>query len=67
MSEIVVLKAHKMNEILPPGYSLDHDPVVAILRRAGGSVVVHFSMWSFQSLLVLEEAEMDLAQGGYVW
>jgi hypothetical protein len=39
MSEIVVLKAHKTNKVLPPAYSLDHDPDMAVLRRADGSVV----------------------------
>ncbi len=67
MSEILVLKAHKTNKVLPPGYKLDHDPDVAVLRRADGSVVAYFSMWSFQPLLVLEQAETNLAQGGYVW
>ncbi len=58
MSEIVVLKAHKTNKVLPPGYSLDPDPDVVILRRAGGSVVAYFPMWGFQPLLALEEAEI---------
>jgi hypothetical protein len=48
MSEIVVLKAHKTNKVLPPGYKLDHDPDVAILRRRDGSVVAYFPMWSFE-------------------
>ena len=38
---VAVLKAHKTNKVLPPGYSLDHDPDVAVLRRADGSVVVY--------------------------
>ena len=67
MSEIVILKAHKTNKALPPGYSLDPDTDVAVLRRADGSVVAYFSMWSFQPLLALERAEKDLARGGYVW
>jgi hypothetical protein len=67
MSEIMVLKAHKTNKILPPGYRLDHDPDVAILRRADGSVVAHFSMWSFDPLLAFAEAEADLARGRCAW
>jgi hypothetical protein len=67
MSEIVVLKAHKTNKVLPPGYKLDHDPDVAVLRRADGSVGAYFPMWSFDPLLALEEAEADLARGGYAW
>jgi hypothetical protein len=67
MSEVVVLKAHRTNKILPPGYKLDHDPDIAILRRADGSVVAYFPMWSFEPLLALEEAEADLDGGGYVW
>ena len=26
MSEVVVLKAYRANKVLPPGYSVDHDP-----------------------------------------
>jgi hypothetical protein len=65
LSVVAVLKAHKMNKVLPPGYSLDHDPNVAVLRRADGSVVVYFPMWSFEPSLALEEAEADLAQRGF--
>jgi hypothetical protein len=39
MSGLVVLKAHKVNKVLPPGYRVDHDPEVAVLRRPDGSVV----------------------------
>jgi hypothetical protein len=67
MSEIVVLKAHKTNKVLPPSYRVDHDPDVAVLRRGDGSVVAYFPMWSFDPLLALKEAEADLARGGYVW
>lgn len=67
MSEIAVLKAHMTNKVLPPGYSLDHDPDVAVLRRADGSVVAYFPMWGFKPKLALEEAEADLARGGYRW
>ena len=64
---VAVLKAHKTNKVLPPGYSLDHDPDVAVLRRADGSVVVYFPMWSFEPSLALEEAEADLARRGFRW
>jgi hypothetical protein len=67
MSEIGVLKAHKTNKILPPGYKLDHDPDVAILRRADNSVVAYFPIWSFEPTLALGEAEVDLAQEGQLW
>jgi hypothetical protein len=67
LSVVTVLKAHKTNKVLPPGYSLDHDPNVAVLRRADGSVVVFFPMWSFEPLLALEEAEADLARRGLRW
>jgi hypothetical protein len=67
MSEVVVLKAHKTNKILPPGYKMDHEPYVAVLRRGDGSVVAYFPMWSFEPMLALEEAKVDLARGGYVW
>jgi hypothetical protein len=67
MSEIVVLKAHRTNKLLPAGYKLDHDPEVGILRRADSSVVAFFSIWSLDPIRVLEEAEADLARGGYVW
>jgi hypothetical protein len=62
MSEIWVLKAHKANKILPPGYSVDHDPDVAVLRRADGSVVAYFPMWTFQPIRALDKAEADLAR-----
>jgi hypothetical protein len=67
MSEVVILKAYKTNKVLPPGYQMDHDPDVAVLRRADGSVVAYFPMWSFKPMQVLEEAEADLARGGYAW
>src|SRR3712207_9064472 len=63
MSEIVVLKAHKTNKVLPPGYSLDPDPDVVILRRAGGFVVAYFPMWGFPPLLALEETEIGPRAG----
>ncbi len=56
VGEIVVLKAHKTNKILPPGYSSDPDAVG--LRRADGSVVACYPKWGFQPLLALEEAEI---------
>jgi hypothetical protein len=65
LSVVAVLKAHKTNKVLPLGYGLDHDPDVALLRRADGSVVVYFPMWSFEPLLALEEAEADLARRGF--
>ena len=67
MSEVMVLKAHKANKILPPGYKLDNDPDVAVLRRADGSAVAFFPMWSFDPALALEEAEADLAYVGLAW
>ena len=67
MSEIAVLKAYRMNKLLPAGYKLDHDPDIGILRRADGSVVAYFPIWSLEAIRVLEEAEADLARGGYVW
>ena len=67
MSEIVVLKAHRTNKVLPPGYKLDHDPAVAILRRRDGSVVAYFPMWSFEPIWAVAEAKEDLARRGYVW
>jgi hypothetical protein len=67
LSEIQVLKAHRANKILPPGYGVDHDPDVAVLRRADGSVVAYFPMWTFRPMLALEAAEADLARGERVW
>jgi hypothetical protein len=67
VSELAVLKAHKTNKILPSGYRMDHDPGVAVLRRADGSVVAYFPMWSFRPTLALEEAQADLAIGGLRW
>jgi hypothetical protein len=61
LSEVVVLKAVRTNKILPPGYKLDHDPDVATLRRANGSVVAYFPMWSFEPMAALQAAEKDQA------
>lgn len=58
----MVLKAHKTNKILPPGYRVDHEPYVAVLRRGDASVVACFPMWSFEPMLALEEAKADLAR-----
>jgi hypothetical protein len=61
MSGLVVLKAHKINKVLPPGYRVDHDPDVAILRRPDGSVVSYFPIWSVNSKRLLQVAKLDLA------
>jgi hypothetical protein len=63
MSGLVVLKAHKVNKILPPGYRVDHDPDVAVLRRPDGSVVSYFPIWSMSPKRLLQEAKLDLASG----
>jgi len=63
MSELVVLKAHKVNKMLPPGYRVDHDPDVAVLRRPDGSVVGYFPIWSMNPKRLLQEAKLDLASG----
>jgi hypothetical protein len=61
MSGLVVLKAHKVNKVLPPGYRVDHDPDVAVLRRPDGSVVSYFPIWSMNPKRLLNEAKLDLA------
>ena len=61
MSGLVVLKAHKVNKVLPPGYRVDHDPDVAVLRRPDGSVVSYFPIWSVNPKRLLREAKLDLA------
>jgi hypothetical protein len=61
MSEFVVLKAHKVNKVLPPGYRVDHDPDVAVLRRSDGSVVGYFPIWSMNPKRLVREAHLDLA------
>jgi hypothetical protein len=61
MSGLVVLKAHKVNKVLPPGYRVDHDPDVAVLRRPDGSVVGYFPIWSMNPKRLLQEAKLDLA------
>ncbi len=63
MSGLVVLKAHKVNKLLPPGYRVDHDPDVAVLRRPDGSVVGYFPIWTMSPERMLREAELDLASG----
>jgi hypothetical protein len=63
MSEVVVLKAYRANKVLPPGYRVDHDPDVAVLRRPDGSVVAYFPIWSMDPEWILREAEQDLASG----
>ena len=61
MSGLVVLKAHKVNKVLPPGYLVDHDPDVAVLRRPDGSVVGYSPIWSMNPKRLLQEAKLDLA------
>jgi hypothetical protein len=61
MSGLVVLKAHKVNKVLPPGYRVDHDPDVAVLRRPDGSVVGYFPIWSINPNRLLQAAKLDLA------
>jgi hypothetical protein len=61
MSGLAVLKAHKVNKMLPPGYRVDHDPDVAVLRRPDGSVVAYFPIWSLNTKRLLQEAKLDLA------
>ena len=63
MSEVVVLRAYKVNKVLPPGYRVDHDPAVAVLRRPDGSVVSYFPIWSMSPEWILREAELDRASG----
>ena len=60
MSEVVILKAHKVNRVLPFGYRVDHDPDVAVLRRPDGSVVDFFPIWTMNPERILREAELDL-------
>ena len=62
MSGLVVLKAHKVNKVLPPGYRVDHDPDVAVLRRPDGSVVSYFPIWSMSPKRLLQEAKLDLVR-----
>jgi hypothetical protein len=61
MSGLVILKAHKVNKMLPPGYRVDHDPDVAVLRRPDGSVVAYSPIWTMSLERMLREAELDLA------
>jgi hypothetical protein len=61
MSQVAVLKAHKINKVLPYGYRADHDPDVAVLRRPDGSVVGYFPIWTLSSDRLLREAELDHA------
>ncbi len=60
MSGVAVLKAHKVNKVLPPGYRVDHDPDVAVLRRPDGSVVTYLPIWTMSPERILREAELDL-------
>jgi hypothetical protein len=61
MSGLVVLKAYKINKVLPPGYRVDHDPDVAVLRRPDGSVVSYYPIWSINPKRLLQVAKLDLA------
>jgi hypothetical protein len=63
MSGLVVLKAHKINKVLPPGYRVDHDPDVGVLRRPDGSVVSYSPIWTMSPERLLREAELDMASG----
>jgi hypothetical protein len=64
MSQVAVLKAYKVNKVLPAGYRVDHDPNVAILRRPDGFVVGYFPIWTLSSERLLREAELDRANRG---
>jgi hypothetical protein len=61
MTGLAVLKAHKVNKVLPSGYRVDHNPAVAVLRRPDGSVVGYFPIWSMNPKRLLQEAKLDLA------
>jgi hypothetical protein len=61
MSALTVLKAHKVNKVLPPGYRVDHDPHVGVLRRPDGSVVAYSPIWTMSPQRMLREAQLDLA------
>jgi hypothetical protein len=61
MSGLVVLKAHKVNKVLPLGYRVDDDPDVAVLRRPDGTVVGYFPIWSMNPERILRAVELDLA------
>jgi hypothetical protein len=63
MSGLVVLKVHNVNKVLPPGYRVDHDTHVAVLRRPDGSVVSYFPIWSVNPKRLLQVAKLDLASG----
>ncbi len=63
MSGLVVLQAHKVNKVLPPGYRVDHDPDVAVLRRPDGSVVAYLPIWTMSPERILREVELDLDSG----
>jgi hypothetical protein len=61
MSGLVVLKAHKVNKVLPLGYRVDDDPDVAVLRRPDGTVVGYFPIWGMNPERILRAVELDLA------
>ena len=63
MSGLLVLKAHKVNKMLPLGYLVDHDPDVAVLRRPDGTVVGYFPIWSMNPKRLVQEAQVDMASG----
>jgi hypothetical protein len=63
MSGVAVLKAHKVNKVLPPGYRVDHDPDVAILRRPDGSVAAYFPIWTMSPERLVRAAKLDRAEG----
>jgi len=50
VSEVVVLKMHRTNKILPADYKLNHDPDIAILCRTDGSVVAYSSNVGLRAL-----------------
>ena len=52
--------------VLPPGYSLDMDPDVLVLRRADGSTVAVFSAVGADPSAVEREAREDYRRSGEV-
>ena len=65
MTGVVVLRAYRINKMLPLGYKVDHDPHICTLRRPDGTVVAFYPVWSMDPVEILIEAQADVTREAF--
>ncbi len=65
MTGVVVLRAYRINKMLPLGYKVDHDPYICTLRRPDGTVVAFYPIWSMDPVEILIEAQADVTREAF--